>query len=316
MSCPGTYPSVLNGKIDTTDPAWVEYECLTGFYMTGSKRIKCTAGVWEAPPNCSVIRQHGDADVFPDWWFYILAILLALLVLACFLCLIFYFCCCRGANAVFPYSHHSTAVCCGGRCECCEGCEGCEGCGGCGGCACCRSCGGCACCSCCRRRKTGSVEEGEVVHTHDGVYFVPVQSTPTQGLYYARTRPAITSRSTNTDTDDLKKRTRNTAINTDNANNSSDTGPKGVSYMYGYGGSNATPNGTPRDSGSHAWSENRGAKGYHGSQSKAWKDSSNMETRSDGDLDERPIKPKKPAKEVRAWLPHSHPVRKINTSTK
>ena len=66
MTCPGTYPTVLNGQVYYNDSSTVEFECLSGFYMTGNKRITCTAGVWETAPTCSVIRQYDEVTVFRE----------------------------------------------------------------------------------------------------------------------------------------------------------------------------------------------------------------------------------------------------------
>ena len=66
MSCPATYPTVLNGQVYYNDSSTVEFECLSGFYMTGNKRITCSGGVWETAPTCSVIRQYDEVTVFRE----------------------------------------------------------------------------------------------------------------------------------------------------------------------------------------------------------------------------------------------------------
>ena len=65
MTCPGTYPVVLNGNMSYNDSSTAEFDCLTGFYMTGNKRITCTTGTWQTAPTCSVIRQYDEVNF--DW---------------------------------------------------------------------------------------------------------------------------------------------------------------------------------------------------------------------------------------------------------
>ncbi|KAL8580165.1 hypothetical protein ACOMHN_043050 [Nucella lapillus] len=240
MTCPGTYPTVLNGKSSSSNNTTVEFECSSGFFMSGNKRISCFAGVWEATPICTVIRQYDEvsADVFPDWWFYVLAAILGLMVLACFLCIILRFCCggcycCDNRKAVSPSRH--------------------------------------------QRSEVMRVEE-EVGEDAAHVYYVPVHSTtPMQGRQLFKSTKSTKTRSVSTDTNDMKKtRHKNTATNTADSYHTSYLDPgRRVSYVYGYDGSNPVSNGTPRLYESYVWSENKGARASH--HQKGWKESANYE---------------------------------------
>lgn len=68
--CGAYYPTVLNGQIvsGTESSESVEYECLSGFFMTGNKRITCdtTTGLWDEAPTCSVIDDNIDVDVYRE----------------------------------------------------------------------------------------------------------------------------------------------------------------------------------------------------------------------------------------------------------
>nr|KAG5705560.1 hypothetical protein BaRGS_034758 [Batillaria attramentaria] len=61
------YPTVLNGKTVDKGAEFAEYECLSGFYMTGNKRITCNpnTGLWDESPTCSVIDNSDKVTVYP-----------------------------------------------------------------------------------------------------------------------------------------------------------------------------------------------------------------------------------------------------------
>ncbi|KAK7102544.1 uncharacterized protein [Littorina saxatilis] len=329
MACPGTYPTVLNGKMYFNSSTTVEFECLSGFAMSGNKVITCSGSVatWTDAPTCSAITD--DDEVFPEWWLVVAAIVLVLLVLACCLCILCYFCCGRGGgdNAVHPYSRHNNSNCCDGCCRsngCCRGCSngcGSNGCcgGRCGSGSCCRFGSSGGCCSCCADggesgtggdssngggRGGGGGGDGKggyqtVHHTEGpngqkGVYFVPVNSMPSEapGYYVFKV-----------DGDGAMKTGQGNSTGKGSTTNK-------TSYSSGYG---ATSTGSQKPAST--------ANNALGSKdSKEWKDSSNYQARGDGemmDYSNNTPRPLKPAKEVKDWLPHSNPVRNThNTSTK
>ncbi|KAK7495550.1 hypothetical protein BaRGS_00013248 [Batillaria attramentaria] len=237
-----------------------------------------------------------------DWWLFALIAILGLLVLLCLICIICYFCCGRGGNAVHPYQDH----------------------------------GDDGCCTCCGRSRKRDAHAYDVngyntVRTpssgRDGIYFIPVKSSQVLTNYHRHSDVADSGAGYYGNTRTSATQTgRDGGIHTytEKPSQGKEAGPlyydgkKWVSSSNGVTRSNATQtaNGGVVHHGSGSW--NRGSR-----DSKTWKDAFNSETQyDDGDLygthkHPHTVQPSKPAKEVKAWMPHSKPLRTDhNTSTK
>ncbi|CAL1526653.1 unnamed protein product [Lymnaea stagnalis] len=128
-----TVPAVLNAKfltrVDNITQS-VTFECLAGFYMSGSPRVECISDVigWGPTPTCHIINK--DTHLYTtvnvtteEWWYYILAGLLGLIVLTLVIAALCHCCWCP-THVVSVYPYVSTPSKAGRRarrwCLCCR----------------------------------------------------------------------------------------------------------------------------------------------------------------------------------------------------
>ncbi|XP_041347164.1 uncharacterized protein LOC121367032 isoform X1 [Gigantopelta aegis] len=118
----GDPPSVLNGQVYKQTSGSTEYECLSGFAMSGNKVITCTTGAttsWDSNiPICSIIDQTTKIYVNDSWWVYLVAASLGALFILAFVWLVWCMCCAAGRKAVvFPVGQSSRNSYCGSCCR-------------------------------------------------------------------------------------------------------------------------------------------------------------------------------------------------------
>ncbi|KAK6176165.1 hypothetical protein SNE40_014497 [Patella caerulea] len=97
MSTCDTPPSLTNGKPTSVSNTTAEFQCSSGFKMSGSPVVSCdsTSG-WGPLPSCAVIETKNTfyASFAPEWLLILLGVLFSLLTLACIAGLVWY-CCCK-----------------------------------------------------------------------------------------------------------------------------------------------------------------------------------------------------------------------------
>ncbi|GFN89290.1 hypothetical protein PoB_001579600 [Plakobranchus ocellatus] len=239
--------------------------------------------------GCSDGDDSGNADLHEEWWFYLLAGLLGLIALVLLLSFLCWCCCgpfgcCSVNGTVYPHAD-ATATSTPPHRRCCW----------------CRYCCGMSCECCCRKRAPDCRQNA----SSKGVYWIDAVNG--QSKYEPGSPCAVCTRRNPLGSSGLSS----------NGSPHSGHGPvrtKNISLLQNNRGTPPINDNTPAGAHDHSHGSSRSIEMYGG----GGQGLASVETPPPREVQlHRPVKPaKEPAKEAKIWMPHSNPIRPINTSTK